>query len=74
MAPSARSSHTELDVDGDEFDFGLQKTDRKVEPVEIRGESNNGTDIFFFFWFLTVFVNFADPETTGGEEEASANQ
>ncbi|CAG06421.1 unnamed protein product, partial [Tetraodon nigroviridis] len=30
MAPSARSSHTELDTDGDEFDFGLQKTDRKI--------------------------------------------
>uniref|UniRef100_A0A3B5KJN4 Hes family bHLH transcription factor 6 n=1 Tax=Takifugu rubripes TaxID=31033 RepID=A0A3B5KJN4_TAKRU len=30
MAPSARSSHTELDMDGDEFDFGRQKTDRKI--------------------------------------------
>lgn len=30
MAPSARSSHSELDVDGEEFDFGLQKADRKV--------------------------------------------
>lgn len=78
MAPSARSSHTELDMDGDEFDFGLQKTDRKVEAAEavgMRGENNNGTDIFFFFWVSDSYaVNFADPKTAGGEEEASANQ
>lgn len=82
MAPSARSSHTELDMDGDEFDFGLQKTDRKVEAAEavgMRGENNNGTDIFFFLFFFfwvsdSYAVNFADPKTAGGEEEASANQ
>lgn len=62
MAPSARSNHTELDTDGDEFDFGLQKTDRKVQrrcgrhardSEEDTVEINNGTDIFFF---LTVMM------------------
>lgn len=68
MAPSARSSHTELDTDGDEFDFGLQKTDRKVEGWLVHDRHRS-------VWVPHSYAgNFADPETSGGEEEASADQ
>lgn len=32
MAPSARPSSTELDMEEDESEYGIQKADRKVTP------------------------------------------
>lgn len=54
-----------------------KRTERCVCPAGAGGEDlvepRVGADIFL--WFLTVVVRiFADPEATGGEEEASTHQ
>lgn len=82
MAPSARSSNTGLDMDGDESDYGIQKADRKVQrgcgwaaATHLTERCRTITLSLGFCRLLRVNCDLvAGSETSGGEKEASAHQ